>query len=86
MNWFIKAIRVAWAFLDVVPVTIRDWGTVDEGGAFLRELATREAVFDACLPGSGRAELSGELKKRCIEQSPQDWFGCAPWWVIIFMR
>lgn len=71
VDWLIKAIRVTWLLLANVPVTIRDQKMADAGGAFLRGLAIREAVFDAQFPGTGRTDFTGDLKQRLIQQEPQ---------------
>lgn len=76
MDWLINALRATWLLLANVPVTIRDQKTADAGGAFLRGLVTREAMFDAHLPGTGRTDFTGDRKQRLIQQEPQiSWRG-----------
>lgn len=58
MDWLLKATRATWLLLTDVPVTMRDWRTADGKEAFLRELALREAVFAAQLPG--KVELNSQ--------------------------
>ena len=49
MDWLMWAIRDSWLSPAEVPVTIRNWKTVEEGYSYLRDLGLRSDPSRVCL-------------------------------------
>lgn len=47
-----------------VPMNIRDWRTIEEGEAVLREWDRRDVVFGAQSLRPGRVEFIGKLRRK----------------------
>lgn len=68
-DWLIAAIKDIGNYCVEVPLSIRDWKTITEAQALLRELEIQEEVLDAQFTGLGRTMITRELEKTRLIRS-----------------